>query len=83
MKTIVRYKNRKLYDPDIKGYVKLENIQQMAKQGLDFKVIDHVTKDDITYQTLLTVLYKKLTNTQSLNKKALVELISKEVNNGY
>ena len=51
-KVIKRYTNRKLYDTVESRYVTLDEIAEMVKQGLEVKIIDNRSKEDLTSVTL-------------------------------
>ena len=67
IKIIKRYGNRKLYDTEQSRYVTLEEIFQMVKQGIELKVIDNKTKEDLTTVTLTQIMLEE----QKLNKNML------------
>jgi len=56
VRTIKRYPNRKLYDADARAYVSLEEIAALVRAGETVRVLDHVSGDDITAQTLTQVI---------------------------
>lgn len=63
---IKRYQNRKLYDTHQSCYVTLEEIAQIIREGHEIKVLDNKTKNDITYNTQIQLLFdqeKKSTKT--------------------
>jgi polyhydroxyalkanoate synthesis repressor PhaR len=64
---IKRYKNRRLYDPEEKRTIKLEDLVELVKKDVDFKVIDSRTKKDVTLSVLIKVLSESITE----NKKNL------------
>lgn len=57
MKIIKRYKNRKLYDTDASRYVTLSDINKMIKEGIDVKVVDNDTGEDITSLVMTQVIH--------------------------
>ena len=61
MKIIRRYKNRKLYDTELKGYTSLSTLREFTKQGINFQVVDKETGNDVTYQTQVGILANTLT----------------------
>ena len=68
VRTIKRYQNRKLYDTFQSCYVTLEEIAQIIREGNEIVVIDNRTKNDITYNTQVQLLFdqeKKSTHTGS------------------
>ena len=58
-KVIKRYTNRKLYDTVESRYVTLDEIADMVKQGVDVKIIDNRTKDDLTSVTLAQIVFEE------------------------
>lgn len=57
VRIIKRYQNRKLYDTFQSCYVTLEEISQIIREGNEIKVIDNKTKNDITYNTQIMLLF--------------------------
>jgi polyhydroxyalkanoate synthesis regulator protein len=55
---IVKYKNRKLYDKNLKKFVTIENLENYL--NTNFKVTNAETNEDITYSTLISILSNKL-----------------------
>ena len=74
---IVKYANRKLYDKGTKQYVTLKEVKSLVNNGESFRVIDNKTKQDITYNTLATIAYNNLLNTNNKNENELISLINK------
>ena len=58
-KVIKRYANRKLYDTEKSCYVTLDEIARMIKEGVDVKVVDNQTKEDLTSITLAQILFEE------------------------
>lgn len=56
MKTVKRYRNRKLYDTEESRYITLKEIAAYVKKGGEVKVVDNSTGEDITSVTLAQVL---------------------------
>ncbi len=56
---IKRYGNRKLYDTEAGRHVSLEEIAGLVRDGVDVKVIDNTTNEDITTQTLTQVILEE------------------------
>jgi polyhydroxyalkanoate synthesis repressor PhaR len=56
-KVIKRYSNRKLYDTERSCYVTLDEISQMVKEGVEVKIIDNKTKEDLTSVTLTQIIF--------------------------
>ena len=58
-RVIKRYGNRKLYDVAASEYVSLEQIAAIIRRGETVEVVDNVTGDDITAQTLTQVVLEE------------------------
>ncbi len=53
---IKRYANRKLYDQSRSRYVTLEELEELIRQGRQIRVVDAVSGDDLTAQTLAQII---------------------------
>ena len=53
---IKRYANRKLYDPGRSRYVTLEELEELIRQGREIRVVDAVSGEDLTSQTLAQII---------------------------
>ena len=58
-RVIKRYGNRKLYDVQSSEYVSLEQIAEIIRRGDTVEVVDNVTGEDITAQTLTQVVLEE------------------------
>ena len=58
-RTIKRYGNRKLYDVAASAYVSLEDIAALIRGGETVEVVDNVTGEDITAQTLTQIVLEE------------------------
>jgi polyhydroxyalkanoate synthesis repressor PhaR len=58
---IKRYKNRRLYDSEEKKTIKLEDLAELVKKDVDFKVVDSETEKDVTLSVLTKVLSESIT----------------------
>ena len=56
---IKRYANRKLYDTRESSYVTLQQIAVMVREGQEVKIVDNLTKLDITRVTLAQIIYEE------------------------
>jgi len=56
VKLIKRYRNRRLYDTELRKVINLTDIKSYVLNGRDLKVIDNATGKDITITVLATVL---------------------------
>lgn len=75
IRLLTRYPNRRLYDPQLSGYVGLEHVRQLVLQGMTVQVLDHATRRDITCSTLLQVLVEQQSKAPTLDERALHALI--------
>ena len=55
-RTIKRYGNRKLYDVEASAYISLDEIASLIRRGDTVQVLDNVTGEDITAQTLTQIV---------------------------
>lgn len=55
-RVIKRYGNRKLYDVEASNYVSLEDVAGLIRGGETVQVVDNVTGEDITAQTLTQIV---------------------------
>jgi polyhydroxyalkanoate synthesis repressor PhaR len=53
---IKKYPNRRLYDTAISSYITLVDVRHLVMDGVDFKVVDAKTDEDITRQILLQII---------------------------
>jgi len=53
---IKRYANRKLYDQGRSRYVTLEELAEMIRKGGEIRVVDAVSGEDLTSQTLAQII---------------------------
>jgi polyhydroxyalkanoate synthesis repressor PhaR len=68
LKLIKRYKNRRLYDTELKQIIKLDDIRRYVNDGVEIKVIDNADGKDITVQTLVTAISSSTHDEKSLNQ---------------
>jgi len=59
IKVIKRYTNRKLYDTVESRYVTLDEIAEMVKVGLEVKIVDNRSKEDLTSVTLAQIIFEE------------------------
>jgi polyhydroxyalkanoate synthesis repressor PhaR len=73
---VKRYSNRKLYDTVESRYVTLPQIAALVRNGVDVRIIDNNTKEDLTSVTLAQILYEEeRKQSRALPLSALKELI--------
>ncbi len=58
MPIIKRYPNRKLYDTDAKQYITLEGIADLIRQGVEVRVTDYASGEDLTAVTLTQIIFE-------------------------
>lgn len=56
MRTLRRYKNRRLYDPSTKEQVTLAHVRDLVHSGTEFRIEDNETGRDVTVGVLVQVL---------------------------
>ena len=56
IRTIKKYPNRRLYDTANSGYITLADVKQMVLDGIDFRVVDAKTNEDLTRSILLQII---------------------------
>ena len=56
---IKKYSNRKLYDTKEKKYVNLSEVSRLIREGVDLKVVDNKTKEDITSLVLAQIIVEQ------------------------
>ena len=76
VRVIRRFQNRKLYDTVQSCYVTLPEIADLFNLGQNIKVVDHKTKQDITYNPQIQVLFSQEKNSFSGED---VELMNKVI----
>ena len=74
-KVIKRYTNRKLYDTVESRYVTLDEIADMVKQGVEVKIVDNRTKEDLTSVTLAQIDFEDEKKTTRMPLSVLREII--------
>jgi polyhydroxyalkanoate synthesis repressor PhaR len=73
---VKRYSNRKLYDTVESRYVTLPQIAVLVRNGVDVRIIDNNTKEDLTSVTLAQILYEEeRKQSRALPLAALKDLI--------
>jgi polyhydroxyalkanoate synthesis repressor PhaR len=56
LRLIKRYANRKLYDTGSGELTSLRRIEELVREGVDIRVVDHDTGDDMTSEVLVGIL---------------------------
>ena len=63
---IKRYTNRRLYNTETKSYVSYEDLAEIVRSGIDIKVIDSKSKEDVTKAVLIQVILEEEKNDSSV-----------------
>lgn len=80
---IRKYANRKLYDTYTSSYVTLEEVAQLIREGLRVTIKCNQTKCDITYRTLLQLLYEMERKTLGDKNTEMLESVIKSDNGTF
>ena len=75
MVKIVKYSNRKLYDLEKKGYIRLLDVVNYVKEGQEVEVVDYDQKTDITNEVLTSAAIYTLRRNSKFSKDLAVNFI--------
>ena len=64
--TIKKYANRRLYNTQSSSYITLDDLARMTREGVDFKVLDAKTGNDITHAILTQIIMEEEANGEQL-----------------
>ena len=56
VRIIKKYPNRRLYDTAISSYITLADVKRLVLDGVDFRVVEAKTRDDLTRTILLQII---------------------------
>ncbi len=70
-----KYANRRIYDTFASGYVTLEELAEVVRQGGEVKVIDAKTKEDVTAFILTQVVLEQAKRKNALLPSPVLHLI--------
>ena len=56
---IKKYANRRLYNTASSSYITLDDLSRMTREGVDFKVLDAKTGEDITHSILTQIIMEE------------------------
>lgn len=56
---IKKYANRRLYNTKSSSYITLDHLAKMTREGVDFKVLDAKSGNDITHQILTQIIMEE------------------------
>ncbi len=63
---IKKYANRRLYNTETSGYITLEHLAQLTREGREFKVVDAKTDEDITHSVLTQIIMDEESRGESM-----------------
>jgi polyhydroxyalkanoate synthesis repressor PhaR len=66
IRIIKKYPNRRVYDTHLSKYIKIDDVRDMIIDGIEFKVIDTKTKEDVTRSVLLQIILEQESETNPL-----------------
>lgn len=78
MKIIKRYPNRKLYDMEESRYVNLDELAALVREGVDLKVVDARSGEDLTSVILSQILFEE----ERRDKRTPPELLKSWIRSG-
>ncbi len=78
LKVIKRYTNRKLYDTVESRYVTLDEIAEMVKLGVEVKIVDNRSKEDLTSVTLAQIIFEEEKKRNRMPLAMLREIIRRQ-----
>jgi polyhydroxyalkanoate synthesis repressor PhaR len=78
MKLIKRYKNRTFYDTDLSKTITIEDIKHYVDSGQEVKVTDNASGNDITAQTLVSILSTQSNDNNRKDDNIIVQLLIKK-----
>lgn len=74
-KIIKKYGNRRLYDSAMSEYITLDQLAEQVRRGIDVRVIDAATGEDLTHPTLAQILFESRGAARLLSPTVLAQLI--------
>jgi polyhydroxyalkanoate synthesis repressor PhaR len=79
MKVIKRYKNRRLYDTEIKEYITHDDLYRIVRSKVPFTIVDNRSNRDITLPVLGRLLVNEVKGWEDIkdSKEILIEIINK------
>ena len=73
---IKKYPNRRLYDTELSKYVALADLRELIHDGVDFKVTDSKSGEDITRSILIQIITEQEAGNDALfSTEMLTEII--------
>jgi len=59
IRIIKKYPNRRLYDTERSRYITVADVRELVKQGVEFKVVDANSDEDLTRSILLQIILEQ------------------------
>ncbi len=56
---IKKYPNRRLYDTELSRYITLSDVRDLVMKGLELKILDSGSNEDLTRATLLQIMLEE------------------------
>jgi polyhydroxyalkanoate synthesis repressor PhaR len=78
MKLIKRYKNRRLYDTELKRSITFDDIKSYVMEGIDVKIVDNVSGDDITVSVLSSIMAETANDLENSGVKIINAILKKK-----
>src|SRR6266852_5601568 len=72
---VKKYSNRRLYDTDDSRYISLEELAEKIRQGVEVRVVDAKSGEDLTAATLTQILIDGRGAARLLAPSLLVQLV--------
>lgn len=63
---IKKYANRRLYDTGSSSYITLDHLGEMTRKGIEFKVVDAKTGEDLTRSVLTQIIMEEENRGQTM-----------------
>ena len=63
---IKRYGNRRLYNTETRSYVNYDELAKLVRDGQDIKVVDSISKEDVTKAVLIQVILEEEKNKKTI-----------------
>ena len=56
LRVLTKYPNRRIYDTTVSTYVSFSDIKKLIASGIQFKVLDQKSQEDVTHQVLVQLM---------------------------
>ncbi|PLY12783.1 MAG: polyhydroxyalkanoate synthesis repressor PhaR [Sedimenticola sp.] len=72
---IKKYPNRRLYDTELSRYITLADIRELVMKGVDFRVTDTNSEEDLTRSILLQIMLEEESGGEPLFSASMLSQI--------